>query len=809
MAGPANFDPNTQAMARYGDGQLRVVPIDKVNEVAATGGEVLDLPSTMQAIRGAEAKAEAETLPGQVRTASGAFLSGMLAPVAGMAGGTGEQATAALFNWNNPEQMVAAHEQMRVDAEANPTLQFVSSTLGTTGTALLAGGGVGAGATRLGSALGLDALAATGAGSSGLLQLGTRALAAAPNAAGFLTENALGGIGAANEQAFLENRELSAEEVAGAGLVGAGLGVGFGAAARGLSYGGSKLGQMVQRRVVGAMPEGKAGWESLANKKAFESAYDGASDKAFKNLSKYGDGATQAQEIGKRLIDEGIPLKATKEAVDLLSGKLKDTGHRKGAIEALGHGHFDADGLIAKIRAQADEVASVPGTETNAAAQALRKEAAHLEKAAKAGKLDIDMLAEVKSNIGKKVRKYGREADTIGQEAYLKYKNLLSDEVASSIQKADDALGGGGGLVDEWRGINKEYAQMKGVKNVYDDKLAKETQNSLRGGSLRDSVDGGNIALMGSLMTGNVGAGALLALGTKAVKKQLSENGNMWASQLAQHMAKRGEIPSMTKLLAASSEARRGLGKVAVTQLVQRGGRKLAETEAPAGFGYGALANYVDPKRVKENYSEASTYLQKAEGDLEGMSARAMQQLGAIAREQPELATAAQMKMARAIDYLRDTQPVSTPTSVLAVAFGNQSKSQPPPHEQAAWLKRFRATVDPSVIYGEIARGYINPETVETLETLYPSYLATVREGVLGTIAETKPELSYSQRLSLDNLFGGTGVVEPTRRQSVQERLQQANAEVTEAAGPQAPSSRKAPDIAQFGVTTSARLMST
>src|SRR6478736_7315885 len=92
------------------------------------------------------------------------------------------------------------------------------------------------------------------------------------------------------------------------------------------------------------------------------------------------------------------------------------------------------------------------------------------------------------------------------------------------------------------------------------------------------------------------------------------------------------------------------------------------------------------------------------------------------------------MQTARALDYLRENRPPTAPPSILAASFGNASKRLPQPYEQVSWLKRFRATVDPSVIYGEIARGYVNPETVETLQTLYPSYYASVVEGTIGAL---------------------------------------------------------------------------
>lgn len=801
MADPL-YDPNTEVLARGRDGQLRAVPIAEADQVAASGGQILEGDDAYNAAYEAARYAESQTAGGQVRTVAGAVGSGILAAPSALFGTTGERTFAKLAAVGEDEGYAErAEQQLRYDAEANPTLQFIGSTVGNTATGVLGGMGVAAAGGRLGAALGSDALAANLATGGTLSRLGAKALTAAPSAAGVLTENALGGIGAANEQAFLENRELAADEVAASGLIGAGLGMGLGVGARGLGY----AGQKVQQRVLQSLPEGGLG--SIAERSAFDAVAQGApKTKALKAVKSEAD----ARLIGRRALDEGL-IEAEQQggaaaALDLTRQKMRERGEVMNRIAEESAGSVDNAWLVEKVLSQAEELSASSGTRVSKAlARKIRGELeptfAKLKRGEEVTFADIQRArTEIREGMP-------TTADGATRRAYNKLYDSLGETLEEAVQRADDAGGRNGSLVAEWKDANRAYRELATAKSAYAGKLAKE-QGPRPLLNFSDSQAGQGAAVLGSLVTGNVGTGALLGLGTAAAKKAFREKGAGWIAQAADQLAKRGEIPSVTKLLAASSTARRELGRYAVGQLVQKAGRSAAESE-PAGFAYGALANYSDPKRVSADYASATAALQAAQGDAQGMAERASSHLGALAAENPELALAAQMRMARAVDYLRDMQPASAPRSVLAVRMGTESNALPPSQAQISWLKRYRATVDPSVIYGEIARGYINPETVETLETLYPSYLADVRMSALGAINESGAQLPYSKRLALDNLFGGNGQVEPTRRPSVQERLEQANQATLAATSPPAPSSRKAPEIARFDVTTSDRLMST
>jgi hypothetical protein len=613
-----------------------------------------------------------------------------------------------------------------------------------------------------------------------------------------LAENAIGGIGAANEQAFLENRELAADEVAGAGLIGAGLGMGIGLGARGLGV----AGQGLKNTAARLMPDGSL--NTIAEKAAFRDLAQGADRKALKSVFESLDPEAAARKLGRLQLDEGLTGKGTGEALDAVTGRLKETGAR---FKAVGEkaAPVDTDSLFSAIKAQADEIRGGGTGTSDALASRIENELAPLQKRIEAGEpLTFEQLRKTRTAIRKAKSSLG--ADTEARAQYDSLYKTLTGHLDDAVKRTDDTV-----LGAEWKAANAEYADLASLKKVHSNKLAKEQSQRLL--SFGEQHSGGQAALLGSLMTGNVGTGALLGIGTAAARKMAREKGAGWVARAANHLAQGGEVPSVTKLLAMSSQARQALSKHAVGQMVQQGARRIsAAEEAPAGFAFGALANYSNPRDVASQYAAVTKQIEASGSDLEGMASRASQHLGALADEQPELAAAAQMKMANAVGYLRDHMPPSPPSSVLAMAAGNESKRLPPSNEQVSWLKRYRATVDPSVVYGEIARGHINPETVQTLQALYPAYLASVQMGTLDALNSMPGAIAnmpYSKRLALDTLMGGTGQVEPTRRFTVQDRLAQANAEVTQAAGPQAPSNRKAPDIAQFGVTTSARLMST
>jgi hypothetical protein len=799
MADPI-YDPSKEVLARGRDGHVRRVALDQVDQVAASGGTVLS-PEESQAAQSKAARyAETQTVSGQVGTFLAAGASGVLAAPAAMAGTTGERAFADILSLGEADPWASTRyfKDIQRHAEANPTLQFLGSTIGTTATAMAGGMGVAGAGGKLATALGSEAAAASLASGGGLLgRAAATAITRAPTAAGFLTENAAAGVGTSNEQAFLDDRELAADEVAAAGGIGAALGLGLGLGARGAEFVGRKAAQKVAR----SLPAG--GLDAIAEKAAFRAVDQGAPKVgALKRIKNEAD----ARLIGRRMLDEDIPLNDPAQALAAIEDRLTVHGDTFNRVGEAASEHVDPAWLYEKIKTQADKIRATSGTKANAAlADKVEGELMPtIERMARGEPVDFEFLKQARTQL----RDESRNLKGASRKAYDELNRTLTESLDEAVTKADVKAGTGGQMFKDWKAANRAYRELSTAKEAYTGKVAAEAQQRIRGG-FGDQLLGGQAAALGSVLTGNVGAGALIGLGTAAARKVLREKAPGWIAQAANHMAKRGEIPSVTKLLAASSTARRELGGFAVRQMVQKGARMASETEAPAGFGYGALANYADPKAVGEQYAAAESYLRGAQGDPEGMATRTTEHFGSLSHEQPELATAAQMKAARAVDYLRDTQPIAPPTTILG------GKQRPPQrHEMTAWLRRFRATVDPSVIYGEVARGRVTAETVETLETLYPAYYATVREGVFDTLNRDPsliPSLSYSQRLSLDTLAGGRGLVEPTRSLSVQERLAQANAEMTGAASPSGgpagnPTSNKAPQIAQSLVTTSGRL---
>jgi hypothetical protein len=805
MAEPL-YDPSTEVLARGRDGSLRAVPKAEIDQVAASGGQLLSAEESQAALQRAARFAEAQTLGGQIQTGAGAVASGVLAPFAALGGGTGEQAFAGLSGAlsevaGGQDTSQRDYAQLQLNAEANPTLQMLGSTVGTTATGFLGGAGIGMAGGKLATALGSEALAGSLASGGTLSQLAGKAITAAPTAVGFAAENALGGIGAANEQAFLENRTLAADEVAGAGLIGAGLGMGIGAAARGLGWAGNKVAQKVASRI----PEGFM--QEVAEKAAFRDLAQGAKQSAFKRaLSENAE--LGSRRLGRRQLDEGLTGMAAPDALAKVQSRLGETGAVFERIGAEAADHVDNAWLVEKVAKQVEDLEARAVTKSG---QRLASEVdGQLKPLFERLKQGENVTFKDIQNARTQIREASRGMTNPAQKrAYKQLERSLGDTLEEAVKRTDDAQGVGGKLVKEWKDANAIYSDLATMRDAYSSRVAKEQSDKVF--SFGEQHSGGQAAILGSLATGNLGTGALLGLGTAAARKMVREKGAGWVARAADAMAKNGEIPSVTKLLAASSRARQQLGGFAINQMVQRAARGASEG-APAGFAYGAFANYQDPKRVSTEFADASRFVESSRGDLEGMAARANEHLGALAQEQPELAMAAQQKMATAIGYLQDNMPPSPQRSVIATSLGTESKRLPPTFQQVAWLKRFRATVDPSVIYGEIARGYVNPETVETLQTLYPAYYATVTEGVLSHLngnPDIAKQMTYSQRLALDNLMGSQGLVEPTRRLSVQDRLAQAQQEATQQAGAPAPSARKAPEIAQFGVTTSARLMST
>lgn len=798
MPGPAGFDPSAQTYVRGSDGVPRIVDNADVGKAIAAGGKPFTPEQTAVAEKQRAQYAEDTSLGGQAETLATGIGAGILDVPASFAGGTGHQALAGLMGaaGASPEQVVASEARDRRMAEANPMLDAMGSTIGNTAFGMLAGGGVGGLAGKGAALLGTDALATSlGQGSGILSRLAGRAVTAAPDLAGSLAENAAFGIGSDNEQAFLQNRNLAADEVTGAGLVGAGLGLGIGAAARGASFLGGKVANAAAERLGNLVGEGGA-LEGVANKARYADLMQGADKGIFK-------GADEAALTARQKL-EGLTGASAERGAEVsgkrlteLRSKLDEIGAKAAAV--------DTEALGAKIKAQADEIRSVGTNGSKTLGNSVEKEIAPLLKRASEGEsISVPQLMKAQDAIGDTASRLS--ADSARRVELEKLHATIGESIKEAIAKTDPAL------AEEWGATKSAHSEVGTINKAYESKLANAPKSSGLGfGDQQLSMQG----MLGGILMGHAAIPAAiggLALGIG--KKLARENAAGFIAKTADALASRGEIPSVTKLLAASSQARQQLGHYAVAQMVQKG-TKAAMSEAiehPAGFAYGATAHYESPKNVATQYQAAQNALQSTDGDIQGMAQRANQQLGALAHEQPELAAAAQMRMAKAIDWLRSQQPVSPPQSVLSQQFGTSSKNLPPTADQISFLKKFRASVDPSVIYGEIARGYVQPETVETLENLYPDYLASVRMGVLQSIQsnpDTVNKLDYSQRIALDNLMGGDGQVEPTRRFTVQDRLSQANDAAMKNEAPLPPSARKTPNIAHLDDTPSDRLMST
>jgi hypothetical protein len=60
----------------------------------------------------------------------------------------------------------------------------------------------------------------------------------------------------------------------------------------------------------------------------------------------------------------------------------------------------------------------------------------------------------------------------------------------------------------------------------------------------------------------------------------------------------------------------------------------------------------------------------------------------------------------------------------------------------------------PGTIYKEMASGWVNPETVTVLASLYPGLLNDIRTKVLDEITADGKKIGYNQRLQLSKLLG-------------------------------------------------------
>lgn len=136
----------------------------------------------------------------------------------------------------------------------------------------------------------------------------------------------------------------------------------------------------------------------------------------------------------------------------------------------------------------------------------------------------------------------------------------------------------------------------------------------------------------------------------------------------------------------------------------------------------------------------------------------------------PQTALQTLAKAQQAIQFLN----AKAPKDPAASPFEALDRGWQPTKQQMLQFERYQnAALNPQVVLSELASGYVSPETVETLRTLYPKLLADMQQRVLAQMGTTKKVLTFQQRKALSTLVGTPVGIDPPSSDMIFQKLHQ------------------------------------
>lgn len=242
----------------------------------------------------------------------------------------------------------------------------------------------------------------------------------------------------------------------------------------------------------------------LSRKQAFKSA--GAMLKDFRKQS------DRVEELGKRLIDEDL-IKAgddVKKIAQRAGDKLEEVDEIAKGFRGQVSDNIttvDFNNITENIRKKVN--ASLSGKIGKKKALELANDT--LDEIAEIGTGSFQEIIEKRREIDELIN-YGKRAQDlpINQKVYKTIRDSLNDQ-AENILKVADAQNGTD-LAKQFRDINKRYSEIITIKDIADDKAAREAANRFL--SLGDRITGGAGIVTGAAAGGTVGSvigGAALA----------------------------------------------------------------------------------------------------------------------------------------------------------------------------------------------------------------------------------------------------------------------------------------------------------
>lgn len=432
------------------------------------------------------------------------------------------------------------------------------------------------------------------------------------------------------------------------------------------------------------------------------------------------------------------------------------------------------------------------------------------------------------------------------REALEKVRGVLEERFTRA---ADQALGGNGAgaLASEYKALKQQYQAASWIEETAKNAANRAGANRAWGMSEQTGAIAG--AIVGGGGPTGIAVAAASAMGNRAIKQygdqftaavlREMQAGKPLAEALADVTRRnvseetkaffKAAAPAAKELVRAGRE-RVGAALEAGKEMAGEVGRKaLARGKAVAGEAKRVAGEAVDAGRTAVRKAGEATV---AAGRAVGRGAARTARAAAFAADQrrefekrrreiiafkaagparieataqrflrsgasPEAAQVAAVTAARGAAHLARTLP-PTPQRLKSLQ-PDLATDTPDPEAMAAWLRRARVVDNPRAALQSLGAGTLDVAEVEALREVYPSIYQQVRDEVQVQLQEMTDQgqaLPYGKALSLQTLFGGDVVADPTLDPEFIARWQAPPP--PPAPGPIAPSRRPPPRFAHL-----------
>lgn len=565
----------------------------------------------------------------------------------------------------------------------------------------------------------------------GALKAGTLATVAGKTAQ-FGMEGALLSLPKATIEASVGDYESAVETLAIGGGLGAGLGLGVGYLPTLLKSAGTGLGSMGE--AIGSKIKPVTNYLADSSK-AFEMDQGGkvfGLTKAVRNKM----GNSRADELVEWADKKGLVQVWQKttdlaEAVTTLKEKAgQEIGKVVKAIDSTGKKFVDTDKLMNNLRTKLDiPEGELLSAERNAYEKAMADISSKLlDKKGDTKLVNLSVIHDLRKTLGDYAYKdFGQVRP--GRDIIADMRSMLDDTMRESIEFAEKTVPD---MAKRWKTAKVDYRNYSDLLKPLENKISSEYGNQF----VRPSDFGG------AMIGGSVGGipGAVMGYVTNSLRQQ-------YGAQLAYR--------TVSTINRAVEQRNKAIGQAvgsylsASTKLPRR---LLAGEEALGPTSLGILEKFVNekqPNRAK-NLEKFTEEISSELANPAQLQERLSSMTNGMATLDSELGAGVYEKLIATTKYLQEKAPkgMNVPTALTPARF------MPSDRDISSYERRVRAAVNPYSLLLDLNKGILNPEALETVKDLYPSFYNQVKNTIIEKGTEAKGTIPYAKRLQISALLG-------------------------------------------------------